>query len=276
MADRVKNRGSALLMTLIGAGILSICSLMMLSSGMTQLKLQRRIVMQENNFCCLEQKMEELRAAVDELTEEIVKECGKKALREAARAAKEAAREAAKEAEEEASTEETKTSDGEEIDLELAQEFYRERVFRKMKRRLRPKELEKLLTEETMAGTAAEAGKEAVFSITEESVTWEEDTILVKGLRLSGSAPGSRIRSSVSADVRISIPELICEEVSDESSYDESCSGEESPEEASPGEACFKAKTAGKALAGEAASESESYSLVTLEHFRREKRKTGK
>ena len=54
------NRGSALLLTLVIAAVWSVCSLMMIISGTVQMRIQRRILMQENNFCYLEAKLEKL------------------------------------------------------------------------------------------------------------------------------------------------------------------------------------------------------------------------
>lgn len=250
------SRGSALLLTLVIAAVWSVCSLMMLISGTVQMRIQRRILMQENNFCYLEAKAEELRMELETLTEDIAKECREKALREAAKAAREVKKVRKEEdrgeaAEDRRGAEENTVA--EEINMELAQELYEERFFYMLKRCLRPKELEMLL------------GKEELLSVTVESASREEDTVLVKGLRLSGSAPGSRIRSSASAELRIFVPELVPEEEMEETALD----GEDFGRKASVSEVFLGKVSAEKVTGG-------SECNVRLEHFHREKRKVRK
>ena len=250
------NRGSALLLTLVIAAVWSVCSLMMIISGTVQMRIQRRILMQENNFCYLEAKLEKLLPELETLTGNIAKECRVKALREAAKAAREV-KKARKEKDRDETAEDRREAEentvAEEIDMDLAQELYEERFFYKLKRCLRPKELEMLL------------GKEKLLSVTAESVSREEDTVLVKGLRLSGSAPGSQIRSSVSVDLRIFVPELVPEEEMEETALDE----EDSGRKASTSEVFLGEGSAEKATGG-------SECNVRLEHFHREKRKVRK
>lgn len=157
--------------------------------------------MQENNFCYLEEAVEMLLPELETLTENIAKECRAKALREAAKAA----RDDQKAEEAEIGSETTEI----EIDMELAQKLYEERFFYKIKRSFRPKELEKRL------------GEEIQVSVTAGAFNQEGDTIQIKGLRFSGSAPDSQIRSSVSADFRILLPELISEEMEEGNSSKE-------------------------------------------------------
>ena len=133
--------------------------------------------------------MEELLPELETLTEETAKECRKKAIREAKKAA--------------ADTENAGQDSEAAAQESTVQMLYEEQCIRKLKRCLRPQVLEKLL------------GNEENLSITIESVRQKGDALLIKGLRFSGSAPGSQIRSTVSSNLRILVPELVWEAASD-------------------------------------------------------------
>lgn len=190
--NQVKSRGSALLMTLIYFTMLSVVFTLMLQAPAQEVKLQRRRLMSEKNYGYLEQKMNELCCHMEMIAGEIIEEN------------LEEFREELEELQEE--LEEPTASVGDSDEELRAEEDafavlgarFKKKTIQALKRYLKTEDLEEVISVSVKIGTVREM---------------RDGALLVGDICLSGSAPGNRIHSSVSADLWIRIPEPeACEE----------------------------------------------------------------